>query len=68
MKPAEHWMWSQNPRHTVDVRMLDDGALRFIGARGQRLEPVVNMVEETARLVCEHRIKGIGTPASASLV
>jgi len=43
----------------VDVQVPDDGALRFIGAHGQRLEPALNMVGDPAQLVCRHRTEGI---------
>ena len=50
----------------VDVRMLDDGALRFIGTRGQCLEAAVKMVGDATRLFCQHRMEGIDIdPATA---
>ena len=50
----------------VDVRMLDDGALRFVGARGQRLQAAVSMVGDVAQLVRQHQREGIDIePATA---
>jgi hypothetical protein len=43
----------------VDVRLLDDGALRFINANGKRLEAAQSMLGDTAKLLCEHRRVGI---------
>ena len=43
----------------VDVRMLDDGALRFVGARGQRLEAAVSMSGDADQLICRHRQEAI---------
>ncbi len=50
----------------VDVRMLDDGALRFTGPRGQVLEPAVALSGTTSELVRGNRRDGhdIG-PATA---
>ncbi|HVL57008.1 MAG TPA: DUF222 domain-containing protein [Burkholderiaceae bacterium] len=43
----------------IDVQMLDDGALRFVGRQGQRLEAAVELAGDAARLVGDHRIHGI---------
>jgi hypothetical protein len=51
----------------IEVRRLDDGALRFIGRHGERLEDAAKMVGDTAGLVGQHRMHGIDIdPATAT--
>ena len=51
----------------VDVRILDDGALRFINAQGQPLEAAVSTSGDAARLVCQHRMDGIDIDPATSV-
>jgi hypothetical protein len=43
----------------IDIQALDDGALRFIGRQGRRLEDAVTMAGDAAALAGEHRMQGI---------
>jgi len=43
----------------VDVQMLDDGALRFIGTRGQHFEAAMPMAGDADQLARRNRIEGI---------
>jgi hypothetical protein len=51
----------------VDVQMLDDGALRFINNRGQRLEAAASMNGDADRLASEHRRDGIDIDPATSV-
>ena len=51
----------------VDVRMLDDGALRFTGTRGQQFEAAMSMAGDADQLACQHRIEGIAIDAATAV-
>jgi hypothetical protein len=50
----------------IDVRRLDDGALRFVGRHGERLEDAVRMGGDADAIADQHRMRGIDIdPATA---
>ena len=51
----------------IDVRMLDDGALRFTGSRGQHFGGVVSSAGDATRLIHQHRWEGIAIDSATAV-